>query len=106
MTTLASPRKVHPDYPRARYSLRISYTDDMSLVKHALALTIMSDGMPIIYTSQEQPSNGSNDPYNREAIWLSGYNAQSAIYKLLAQANAIRSHTIYKDKRYANYNVR
>jgi hypothetical protein len=45
----------------------------------------MSDGIPIIYAGQEQHYNGGNDPYNREATWLSGYNTSSVLYKLIAQ---------------------
>ncbi|CAL5871101.1 uncharacterized protein PFLUO_LOCUS5347 [Penicillium psychrofluorescens] len=77
-----------------------SYTEDMSLAKNAATFTIMSDGIPIVYAGQEQHYNGGNDPYNREATWLSGYNTSSVLYKLIAQTNAIRSHAITKDSRY------
>ncbi|KAJ5584238.1 uncharacterized protein N7459_004038, partial [Penicillium hispanicum] len=80
-----------------------SYTDDMSLAKNAAAFTIMSDGIPIIYAGQEQHYNGANDPYNREAVWLSGYNTDSALYKLIAKANAVRNHAIFQDEKYITY---
>lgn len=80
-----------------------SYTDDMALAKNVAAFTIMADGIPIIYAGQEQHYNGGSDPYNREAVWLSGYNTDSALYKLIAKANAIRSHAINHDDRYLSY---
>lgn len=82
-----------------------SYTDDMALAKNVAAFTIMADGIPIIYAGQEQHYNGGSDPYNREAVWLSGYNTDSALYKLIAKANAIRSHAINHDDRYLSYKV-
>lgn len=77
----------------------------MSLAKNAAAFTIMSDGIPIIYAGQEQHYSGGDDPDNREAVWLSGYNTESDLYKLIGQANAIRSQAIYRDSRYVTYNV-
>ena len=47
-------------------------TKDISLVKNALAFSIMSDGIPIIYQGQEQHLEGGDDPGCREAVWLSG----------------------------------
>lgn len=50
-----------------------SATKDLSLVKNAMAFTIMSDGIPIVYQGQEQHYEGGDDPGCREALWLSGY---------------------------------
>jgi len=50
-----------------------SLTQDQSLVKNAIAWTFVNDGIPILYYGQEQGYTGSNDPNNREALWLSGY---------------------------------
>lgn len=83
-----------------------SYTSDMSLAKNAAAFTIMADGIPIIYAGQEQHYSGGSDPSNREATWLSGYNEDSELYKLIAKANAIRSWAIFKDINYLTYKVR
>ncbi|KAJ5317172.1 hypothetical protein PENANT_c029G08306 [Penicillium antarcticum] len=80
-----------------------SYTDDMSLAKNAAAFTIMADGIPIIYAGQEQHYKGGNDPHNREATWLSKYNTDSELYKLIAKANAIRNQAIYKSDQYTTY---
>lgn len=80
-----------------------SYTEDMSLAKNVATFTIMSDGIPIIYAGQEQHYNGGSDPYNREATWLSGYNTDSELYKVIAQANAIRNKAIYQAEDYITY---
>lgn len=77
----------------------------MSLAKNAVAFTIMADGIPIIYAGQEQHYNGGSDPYNREAVWLSGYDTNKDLYKLIATGNAIRSHAIRQDDGYLSYKV-
>lgn len=73
-----------------------SYTDDMSLVKNNIAYTMLKDGIPIIYQGQEQHLKGRGDPFNREAIWLSGYNTDAELYKFIKQMNAIRKMAITK----------
>ncbi|KAH1687383.1 hypothetical protein KXX12_001899 [Aspergillus fumigatus] len=83
-----------------------SYTKDMALAKNAAAFIIFSDGIPIIYAGQEQHYSGGADAANREAVWLSGYSTTSDLYKLIATANAIRSHAISKDPGYVTYKVR
>lgn len=65
----------------------------------------MADGIPIIYAGQEQHYNGGSDPYNREAVWLSKYDTDSPLYKLIAKGNAIRSRAIYQDDGYLSYKV-
>ncbi|KAK7190365.1 hypothetical protein DPSP01_011555 [Paraphaeosphaeria sporulosa] len=73
-----------------------SYTSDMSLVKNNLAYIMLKDGIPIVYQGQEQHLNGGTDPFNREAIWLSGYNTDAELYKFIKQLNAIRKLAISK----------
>lgn len=75
----------------------------MSQAKNAAAFTIMADGIPIIYAGQEQHYSGGSDPANREAVWLSGYNTDSELYKLIAKVNAIRSYAISKSDNYITY---
>jgi alpha-amylase len=75
----------------------------MSLAKNVAAFTIMADGIPIIYAGQEQHYSGGSDPANREAVWLSGYNTDSELYKLIAKVNAIRSYAISKSASYVTY---
>ena len=50
----------------------------------------LSDGIPIIYSGQEQHYSGGADPANREATWLSGYSTTAELYKYIATTNKIR----------------
>lgn len=77
----------------------------MSLAKNAATFTIMADGIPIIYAGQEQHYKGGSDPNNREATWLSGYNTDSPLYKLIGKANAVRNQAIFASDRYLTYKV-
>lgn len=77
----------------------------MALAKNAAAFTIMADGIPIIYAGQEQHFSGAKDPNNREALWPSGYNTDSKLYKLIAKANAIRNLAIRQNKDYITNKV-
>lgn len=74
-----------------------SVTQDVSLAKNIIAFTILADGIPIIYQGQEQhydARGGSTVPYNREAIWFSGYNTEVALYQFIKTLNAIRTYAI------------
>lgn len=77
----------------------------MSLAKSVLVFTILADGIPIVYAGQEQHYAGGNDPYNREATWLSGYNTESPLFKLTAKANRLRKKAIADDVNYLTYKV-
>ncbi|PCG89426.1 Glycoside hydrolase, superfamily [Penicillium occitanis (nom. inval.)] len=77
-----------------------SYTSDMSQAKSVIAYVFFADGIPTIYSGQEQHYAGGNDPYNREAIWLSGYATDSELYKFITTANKIRKLAIGKDSSY------
>ena len=83
-------------------------TPDMALAKNVVAFTLLADGMPIIYEGQEQHyaavgSDNGNDPYNREAVWLSGYNTDAPLYKFIAKLNAARKQAIKDDAAYLAY---
>ncbi|KAJ5090238.1 hypothetical protein N7532_008922 [Penicillium argentinense] len=80
-----------------------SYADDISLAKNAATFTIMADGIPIIYAGQEQHYAGGTDPYNREAVWLSGYKTDSVLYSIIARVNAVRNHAIASHEGYVTY---
>jgi alpha-amylase len=82
-----------------------SQTQDMALAKNALALTLLWDGIPIVYAGQEQHYNGLVDPANREATWLAGYDKQSELYKLTAAVNKVRNRALALDDNYATYNI-
>ncbi|PWY87724.1 alpha-amylase [Aspergillus heteromorphus CBS 117.55] len=80
-----------------------NYTSDMSLAKNAASFTVLADGIPIIYAGQEQHYHGGNDPYNREATWLSSYSTTSPLYTHIATSNRIRTHAIGQDSGYITY---
>jgi alpha-amylase len=83
---------------------RFSYhTSDMALAKNAIALTMLMDGIPIIYQGQEQHYAGGDVPYNREALWSSGYNTGSELYSFIASMNKLRSRAIQQDPNYLEY---
>ncbi|MCJ1412271.1 hypothetical protein MMC19_006364 [Ptychographa xylographoides] len=80
-----------------------SLTSDISLDRNAIAFTILADGIPIIYEGQEQRYSGGGTPYNREAVWLSGYSTTAPLYSFIASLNQIRNQAIYKDSSYLTY---
>lgn len=82
-----------------------SQTQDLSLAKNILALTLLWDGIPIIYAGQEQHYAGREDPHNREATWLSGFNTQSELYQLTAKVNQVRSQAVFLDPNFSTYNI-
>lgn len=82
-----------------------SMTQDLALAKNALALTLLWDGIPIVYAGQEQHYAGYGDPGNREATWLAAYSRQSELYNLLAAANQVRNRALEIDDGYATYGV-
>lgn len=56
-----------------------------------------TSGIPIIYQGQEHHYAGGNTPYNREALWSSGYSTISDLYTWIATLNQIRTHAISQD---------
>lgn len=83
-----------------------SLNGDLAIAQNILAFTVLADGLTIVYQGQEQHYNalgGSNDPYNREALWFSNYNTASPLYVLISRLNAIRKHAIAKDTGYLAY---
>jgi alpha-amylase len=56
-----------------------------------------------VYSGQEQHYSGGAVPNDREAIWFSGYNTDSALYIWIASINQIRNQAIYKDSDYLLY---
>ncbi|THC88087.1 hypothetical protein EYZ11_012469 [Aspergillus tanneri] len=69
-----------------------SFNKDISLAKNVLTFTILFDGVPMIYQGQEQHLDGGHPPKDREALWLSGYDTNAVLYKLIAKVNGIRKH--------------
>ncbi|CCC14124.1 hypothetical protein SMACR_08465 [Sordaria macrospora] len=83
------------NHDQARFAHK---TSDM-----AIAFTMLKDGIPIIYQGQEQHYAGSDTPYNREALWLSGYSTNSNLYTWIKKLNQLRTHAISKDDSYLSY---
>lgn len=82
----------NPRFPRK--------SNNVILAKNIIAFTILAGGIPIIYQGQEQHYRGSgdgNDPYNREALWGSGYDQSHELYRHIAHLNKIRRTAITKD---------
>jgi len=101
MSVLGSFSENH-DQPRFA-----SITGDMAAARNVIAYTMLADGIPIIYEGQEQHYNalgGSSDPYNREAIWTSGYDTSAPLYELVTTLNKIRKQAISDDSTYIAYN--
>ncbi|WPJ58090.1 hypothetical protein SMAC4_08465 [Sordaria macrospora] len=88
------------NHDQARFAHK---TSDMALAKNAIAFTMLKDGIPIIYQGQEQHYAGSDTPYNREALWLSGYSTNSNLYTWIKKLNQLRTHAISKDDSYLSY---
>ncbi|EME82600.1 glycoside hydrolase family 13 protein [Pseudocercospora fijiensis CIRAD86] len=83
-----------------------SVNGDMALAKNVVTFTMLTDGIPVIYQGQEQHYNalgGSSTPYNREAVWLSGYNEDADLYVLLQLLNAARANAANQDSTYLTY---
>ncbi|KAF2439471.1 glycoside hydrolase family 13 protein [Karstenula rhodostoma CBS 690.94] len=79
-------------------------TQDLSLVKNALAFTMLGDGIPIVYQGQEQHYAGGDDPWCREALWSSKFDTTSPLYKHTALLNHIRNHVIaHGSSRFRNH---
>ncbi|TKA60936.1 Alpha-amylase A type-3 [Cryomyces minteri] len=79
---------------------------DLSAAQNVLALTLLADGIPIVYAGQEQhyqSFGGSGDPYNREATWYSSYSTTAPLYTLTTKLNALRDWAVRADAGYVTY---
>jgi alpha-amylase len=56
---------------------------DYQLYKNAIAYTLLSQGIPIIYYGTEQGFSGGNDPNCREALWTTRYNRNTELYQFI-----------------------
>ncbi|GAB7358647.1 hypothetical protein MBLNU230_g3877t1 [Neophaeotheca triangularis] len=76
-------------------------TGDLPRARNVITATMLTDGIPIIYAGQEQhydaPGGQNNDPYNREATWLSGYNSNAPLAQLVTALNDIRKWAFQDD---------
>ena len=62
---------------------------DLTVIKNALAWTLLTDGIPIVYYGQEQSFSGGDEPGCRELMWTSGYKV-TRLYQYIAVLNRIR----------------
>lgn len=53
-----------------------------------------------MYQGQEQHVTGNYSPYNRGALWTTGYDSTAPLYNLTSTLNTIRNHAITIDSRY------
>ncbi len=70
-------------------NIRLRHMVSQSMVKSALAFSLVARGIPILYYGSEQGFSGENDPYNREPLWTS-MNPASPMYRFIASVNAFR----------------
>lgn len=54
----------------------------------------------MVYQGQEQHFKGNGTPYNREALWTSGYNTNAPLYQLVATLNKVRKQAGRVDPQY------
>lgn len=79
---------------------------DVAVAANVIAYGMLGDGIPVVYEGQEQhyaaegEGSDGNDPFNREALWLSGYNTSSELAVVVKKANGIRLWAGRRDGRY------
>lgn len=81
-------------------------TPDMALAKNLIVATMLMDGIPVIYQGQElhyQAYGGQSTPYNREAIWFSGYPSSGELHDVTRTLNAARKNAAADDSTYLTY---
>jgi len=77
-----------------------SLVPDEQLAANIIAYQIVGDGIPQMYQGQEQHATGNYSPYNRAALWTTGYHTDAPLYKLTGTLNNLRNHAISIDNRY------
>jgi len=87
-TTLLGNFLENQDVPRW-HNLSV---DPQSLY-NAMTWTFLADGIPIVYYGQEDGFSGSGDPYNREALWPTGY-VNSTGYQYITLLNQLRNFLV------------
>ena len=71
-----------------------SVTNDTAQLASALVFALSGDGIPIIYYGSEQGLAGAQDPLNRQALWLSGYDTGSPLYRTVRAGNFVRNSIV------------
>ena len=57
-----------------------------------------------MYYGQEQHLTGNFSPYNRQPIWVTGYNTSAPLYTLTGTLNKLRNHAISVNSNYVSNN--
>lgn len=68
----------------------------LTRIQNALTFQFLSDGIPILYQGQEQFFTGSSVPENRQALWLTGFERNTELYRHVQKLNQIRSWAIFQ----------
>ncbi|KAG0635963.1 glycoside hydrolase superfamily [Tuber brumale] len=68
----------------------LSINNDWTLLKNALAYTMLARGIPILYGGTEQAYGGGNDPANREDLWRSKYNTSGDLYTFIQKLMGVK----------------
>ncbi|KAF7340243.1 Alpha-amylase [Mycena venus] len=71
-----------------------SFTTDIARLRNLAVLNILTDGVPVVYYGQEQALTGSNDPLNREALWLTGYSTTNNLVPTFTVLNTFRNYLV------------
>jgi len=76
---------------------------DVHMYMNALAVTLTTTGIPVIYYGTEQLFHGGNDPENRETLWPN-YSNTTDMYSFLAKVIQHRkSVALYKEPQVQRY---
>ena len=70
----------------------LSNSTDVQAFKAALAFSISSIGLPIVYYGDEQAYNGGQDPKNRETLWPN-MKKDTDIYEYIRKINKLRKES-------------
>lgn len=84
-TTLLNPFLDNHDVERFAFS-----APDQAKILNALTFVFLWEGIPVMYYGTEQHLDGSADPFNREALWMAGYDETNPYYTLVRLLNAVR----------------
>ncbi|BFZ54533.1 hypothetical protein PYCC9005_001570 [Savitreella phatthalungensis] len=76
------------NHDNPRFPAEVSSTP--SIIRSAMAYTVLSDGIPVVYQGQEYGFSGGADPQNREYLWGAGW-TQTAYVPWLTLLNKVRS---------------
>jgi alpha-amylase len=78
--------------------------NNWNLYKNALAMTLFTSGIPIVYYGTEQAYSGGNDPADRESLWPN-YNTNHELYQyvklLVSTRKSHKVSTFAQVQRYA-----